>query len=812
MPSSNTLLYDFSGLVTAPGKLARATASATTADNLFFPAPGLACKRTGWERLATATSRTPGKLWSFSGGMAPLLAKGLDATGLDSLSLADGVGAELGLDTPDSAPVASDWALRSQASQNNRSVYVTAPISEQPVRIGPEAWNAVGPWYGKVHYAGMPRGLPCAYTLGLVGTFLPLLPQYGRAYRVTWHRYDGDGVLLSGPPTARTVVRNVTGTTGYTGAAAFASIGVVLPKQWGTGYAALSSPADLDTSFFWRLWATRTFDTATADSDEEYFLINEAFLTPGNISAGSVVVLDNTPDEFLTVPLNTNTSNVPAGEVGGLANADEPPPLSNDVATWAGVAWWGNIRYRPSANVTIRALGAPLGLQNGDTITIASSAGNVVLIAGTDFIISTGYATALWNFEETALRIAEAANIELRLIGAIQRVYTLLGDSLSPVATMWIEPMLGFTSSRATWYRVDPTDTLSQVGPRSNGIAFSKPSRPDAVPLGNMLLCGPNDAEVQRMVPYRDRLFVFTTRGVYQVSGSSYADFAVQPYALDLHLFAPEAVCYCEDAVYAWCREGLARLSDAGWSIISTPIEPTVQSAEQDADASGLGVAELAFCVADTENHRVWFWYPVGTVTRPMCAAAFVYDTRTQALSRAAFAVKGGTLQMFVTTGCQRASDFRIMGAGGKSSTDSEGWLFLERLVTDADAYVDAGSGSGTSTATNVTATLALQFQVPDAAGSQHWQQTVLQVDGGEVDWRPYPSSIDFSWANELASAGESFIPVSERVVRVEPPAAMRRANQLQLVVASTLAEYFGLVGITQRFRSGSAFARQTEP
>jgi len=52
MAVSNDLLYDFTGLVTAPGKLAREPASATTADNLNFPAPGKTGKRFGWARQA----------------------------------------------------------------------------------------------------------------------------------------------------------------------------------------------------------------------------------------------------------------------------------------------------------------------------------------------------------------------------------------------------------------------------------------------------------------------------------------------------------------------------------------------------------------------------------------------------------------------------------------------------------------------------------------------------------------------------------------------------------------------------------------
>lgn len=822
MGTQNSLLYDFAGLVTAPGRLARNTASATTADNVFFPAPGLMTKRTGWARYANATNRTPGKVWGFSGGIPMMEACGTSA-GLVQLGLCDGSSPFQSLTTPDNAPVASSWANRSQATQCARSVYVTRPGGggSQPVRIGPEAWNAIGPWYGKMHYAGMPRGLPCNFNL-FAGTVLT--DKYGAAYRVTWHRYDGDGKLLSGPPTSRTVVRNVVGAPGGGGGSPLnPTLTIYLPKQWATGFYPSASPVDVDTTFFWRLWRTRTFDTTTTDSDEEYFLVAEAFVTSAQITGGSLSYVDSTPDDYLSVPLNINTINLQGIEVDvpnpGLANSDEPPPLAYDVASWANSVWWGNIRYNANAQVSFLSIGAPNGLQDGDTITLGTSAGTLVLTArtapasSTEFKIYTAYTTAEWNLEATAWDFARVANLALRTAGSAVRVHTLLPDSGAPVGTVWIEPIYSFASSRTTWYRYSPSDSLAQVGELTNAVAFSKPDRADAVPLVSVIRCGPNDAEVQRMVPYRDRLLVFTTRGVYQITGSSFADFAVTPYALDLHLLAREAVCACEDAVYAWCREGLVRLADTGWTVISTPIEPSVQTAVQDASGVGWGVAELAFCIPDTQRHRVWFWYPNAVLSSPQCAAAFVYDTRTQALSTASFENRDGLQTMWLTTGCQRLTDFRIIGASAKYETETEGWLYVENLPTDASTYTDAGASSVINLSSPVTSALALQWQIPDAAGAQHWQQTVLQLDGEEFGWRPLASQLEAEWLNVDGDASTvSAVPVTVRVVRLEPPVALRRGNQLQVVLRNHIAEYFGVVGITQRFRSGSTFARQVEP
>ena len=62
--AADRLLWDFKGLVTAPGRLARAEASCTEARNVVVDAPGVARKRRGYANLGAIASGIPWKVFS----------------------------------------------------------------------------------------------------------------------------------------------------------------------------------------------------------------------------------------------------------------------------------------------------------------------------------------------------------------------------------------------------------------------------------------------------------------------------------------------------------------------------------------------------------------------------------------------------------------------------------------------------------------------------------------------------------------------------------------------------------------------------
>lgn len=818
---SDRLLYDFKGLVTAPGRLARDESSCIEALNVVFPSPGLIEKRKGWLRLAAVWAGTPWKVFTSKEFDNGLVVNYLTALGLASssfqLGFGDGIFPPVVLATPDLQQVVGTIPTRVQAAQSLRRWYLTS--KNGAVRVDSDVKTTLA-----VDYAGMPRGLPAGRGSALTGS--SLLPDgWARAYRITWHKNDAAGVLLSGPPTSRFVVRNQAGSAGYAASTRDAQFVFQVPRQANT------DAKQLTTSYFWRLWGNRTFNAAGgADGDDEMYLLQERYLTAGEITAGQVgPIVDNTPDEFLQrqLALNTNAINFPRGELGlaqGIVNADEPPPVAYDVASFANVTWWADVRYRPQGFVSFLSVGAPNGLQDNDTITAQIGATAVTLRAklvpalATDFQLYTTLATTQMNLEATAQAYCVVISILAHTFNIGLRAYPVgLPSSLAGVVMLEasrVDPTgigLQFTSSRATWYQYDGSGSgfglATGFGNEArNATCYSKPDRADAVPLINRFTAGPNNARILRQVPYRGSMFLFTDLGTYRITGRSFADFALEPFALDLVLAAREAVCICDDAVYAWCTAGIARITDSDWTIISAPIEPTVKAVR---DASRVNApdgqfASLAFAIGDTAQHRVEFWYPqaeVGTGDVRGCAFALVFDTRTAAWSTFQFEKPRPTGVIdFRSAGCIREADGIVMLATDRNNNTAEGYLYDEsRDITGSSAYFDSDS-LGSSVA--IASSIGLQAQIPDAGGKVHWQQTVLQLA------LPLPTLLRLAWYTEARSVQFQPVIPSLEVCRVEPPRAVRRGNALFVSILHETAEPFSLVGVQQRYLAGSPFTR----
>jgi hypothetical protein len=227
---------------------------------------------------------------------------------------------------------------------------------------------------------------------------------------------------------------------------------------------------------------------------------------------------------------------------------------------------------------------------------------------------------------------------------------------------------------------------------------------------------------------------------------------------------------------------------------------------------SGNGLPELAFAVGDTAQHRVLFWCPDGGAAGTLngCSRALIYDTRTGAWSKLRLDVINSIGQRDPRShGAVRASDSRVLLTAERETNPNEGVLFRERGIFEVNEFVDQGS-DGTKFA-NVSATLVLQFLIPDAGGAVHWQQTVLQFDAGELVWRPLPSSVQVAWSTETQNGiTPSAISPTSKVLRVEPPRAVRRSNQLAIAIQEDSPSYFGLVGVQQRFANPSLWAKRT--
>lgn len=821
-------MTEFAGLVTAPGLLQRNPASCVDVVNWEFPAPGVVRKRRGFGRLPGNAGGPVWKLFTSQLMGDNLLAHiGTGSSGTQ-LRYGDGSVALTALTTVDGGNLTRTVDLatpgnRMQVALCQRNQYCTA--DEGVARLESDLGLSV------VRYAGMPRGQGI-FLRAIRPTGNAIADGYARAYRVTWHRKDADGVELGGAPTARFVVANRNYMTGYTPATAgLAEIYLQIPWEFGTIATSLS------TSYYFRLWGTRTYAEATELGNDEMYLVTEQYLTAPDIANGYFLYNDNTPDSFLlsSPTLHTNLYNFPpqdAGALQGVANEDAPPPVANDVAYWQDCMWYADYAYRPRATLALIS-----NFADGDTVTFQIGASTLTLTAKTvvgavtDFQIIPGTPSTAIDLRETVQQMLKVLNIRSKAT-SLGMTGHLIGTSSTLPGLFMVEASrpdsvsshLTVTTSVAAKFQTSFGYVLggnASTNAAANGLVFSKPYRADAVPPINQMFAGPVDATIMRVVPYRDRLLVFTDYGIFQVTGRSFADFSIAPFDLGYRLLARECVSLCDQKVYAWCYEGIVEIDDGGVRVVSQSIEPTIEALTvqaangpgSDALARGRKVLEeLAFSTAYRNAHQVRFHYPQGNDATNLrgCAYWLGYDTRTKTWTKGQFTtITIGTGGWLDSRSCAvvRMSD-DILHCGNWSS-GADTYLFNEHHKYDSADFTDTARDD---TSEGVYSLMTFQYQVPIQEGSVHWQQTLWNWDAGEISWRTIPSLVTIIYGADEGLTDVITVAPTTLDTRTEAPLEVRRSQRLSITLLHAETEYAGIVGVSQSFRPGSKFARRVTP
>lgn len=810
------LLAAFKGIVTAPGYLVRDEASCLAADNVSFGFPGRVRPRTGTNVLAATTTGYPMKLLSSRVLGADFIANTASSLlgNADALFVSTSGGLTFAaLNTIDSSAVANTAQARAAMAVCLKNHYVTSTAGVRRIESDFSA--------GVVRYAGMPRGLgvdvrdmdAAVYSVLSAGTLLP--DGWARAYRVTWHKYDVDQTLLGGAPTGRVAIRNVTGTSGYASATSNVTVRIPLPAEWGTSGTALTDV------YFWRLWGTKTWDTAAGLGDDECYLIDEAFIDATDISNGYAEYTDATPDAYLqgSTPLHTNAANYPPSDEGirqGLVNADDPPPVAGDVAYHQDVMWYARTRLRTRQNFTLRAVGSG-GFAVGDTVTLTGPAGTVVLtgVVGapaspTEFMVELGLATTEENIEATTRN----------LVACAQRNTADWGGDAYHVSLSTSEPGLFFLELRNAGDTTMTFATTAAAGTfniaelqnleRGNRLFFSKPRRADAVPPVNFIDVGSQEAHIERVSSFRDRLIVWTTEGIYQVTGSTFADFAASAFDLTRKIFARESVAAVDDRLYALCNTGVVELDDGGARDVSLPIDDFIQTLLANpgvlvpfSSIQGFGVG-----LPVEHEYRLFYIDPhvlVGQLWN--CPQWLTFDTRTRAWSTGYVNYVYDDLHEGRSCGVVLPSSGRlVLGAHDPATVVTEGKYFYP-----SGAYSDV---TYDGTEVGIGARLRFNFQAPNQEGLLHWQQCVAKFE--QLPTTPTNVSFlpDENWPT--ASTVSISNAVSRLEERVEVPWAARRSTRMavELIPAPTVPGPtevpWDLAGLEIGYSSPTRFGRKT--
>lgn len=391
-------------------------------------------------------------------------------------------------------------------------------------------------------------------------------------------------------------------------------------------------PPGITTSHFFRLYRGATSATAATPPDDELFLVFEGVITAPNIAAGFVDFTDRTPESVLGLfgsePLYTNPN---TGD-GALA-ARFKPPRAVDMLWWSDRLWFANTKDVARFTITLLGIGAPDGLQDGDSLFISipsavqgTFTARIAPGLPTEFKLYTD-GSASQNIERTARALIAAVRANAPDIqafyasgaddapGAIQfEVNELLFENIAIQATRltaWTPALTGVAS-------------VDQSPPGNNKLRYSEVGLPESVPLLNELSLGSADSEILRILPLRDKMLVMTSnRGLFLVSGQF--PYRVDPLDPTVHLRQPDTAKTHGGLVYAYTTHGVVAISEGGVRIIDMPLQEPLRDFEVLGVGGGWPATSNAFALSREALHEYHLFLPTGFAED--CPEAYVYNS-----------------------------------------------------------------------------------------------------------------------------------------------------------------------------------------
>jgi len=151
---------------------------------------------------------------------------------------------------------------------------------------------------------------------------------------------------------------------------------------------------------------------------------------------------------------------------------------------------------------------------------------------------------------------------------SIDGVYTV---TVTGANTFTVPVNVTVLGSKGGWELTSDAE-ISENEEKPNRIYYSKLNQPESVPLLNYFDVSAQDAQILRIFPLRDSLFVFKVDGLYRVSGEI-APFTQALFDGTCTLLAPDSLSTTNNLLYGWATEGIQSISEAGVSTISRDID-----------------------------------------------------------------------------------------------------------------------------------------------------------------------------------------------------------------------------------------------
>lgn len=409
--------------------------------------------------------------------------------------------------------------------------------------------------------AGCPPGLDGTGALAGAGSGF-LASNFQCAYQIVFGYTDANGNLILSAPSERILVVNSTG----------GSDDVTLT---------FTVPQGLTTSHFYQIYrTTQTAYSAVPASNvppgAEPLLSAQQTLTAGEIAALTVNYTDVTTDALLGAALYTNPS-----QQGALQPNDQPP-LCADMCLFSQMMFYANCSTLQNMTFNLISVGAPNGVQNGDTIIVngitftgAGAQNNAVQ----QFKVDTS-GTVSQNIDNTARNLIQCINAN----AATTNVYAIYLSGYNQLPGLIELRAVGFsistfyvTSSRGGAFSPtlpsSGTTFASSNDQTPNGIYVSKIGQPEAVPAVNLIFVGGGDQSIYRILPLRDRVVVLKSDGIYIITGSTPSSLSITLLDSTVTCISQESARLLNNSVYCMTNQGVVSITESGVTIQSRSIE-----------------------------------------------------------------------------------------------------------------------------------------------------------------------------------------------------------------------------------------------
>jgi hypothetical protein len=280
----------------------------------------------------------------------------------------------------------------------------------------------------------------------------------------------------------------------------------------------------------------------------------------------------------------------------------------------------------------------------------------------------------------------------------------------TPSVTTFTYTESGAAATMSGTYYVHKASVGSSNDAGANRLYYSKLQQPEAVPVLNYLDVGAKNYAILRIIPLRDKLFVFKEDGLFTVSGEY--PFRVDALDTTVKLFAPDSVATVSNRIFALTTQGFVMATEGGAAIISRPIEAELLTLMQGAVA---GFKAACFGVGYETERSYLCWMP-DSAGGSSCKLAYIYNVLTNTWTKRTD---------WRTCGRVSPADYLYLGAvANATSTNTTNTLTKERKSL---TYVDNADESFTKTLSSFSgSTLTLNSTTGITAGD-------LLVDAGDL-------------------------------------------------------------------------------